>query len=97
MHSIEILYGGAMEEITSAKEYAEHAARYKEKDPELSKFFIGLANTELEHAKGFMSHVDRKVADIPERDWRFDELIGMFKTALTRQMAEAKAAVELAK
>ena len=97
MYSIEILYGGAMEEITSAKEYAENAAHFKDDDPDLSKFFIGLANTELEHAKGFINHLDRKVSEIPERDWMFDDLIDMFRAALTRQMAEAKAAVELAK
>ena len=97
MHAIEILYGGAMEEITSAKEYAANAARYKEKDSDLHKFFIELANTELEHAKGFMDHLARKTADIPDRDWRFDNLMTMFTESLARQMAEAKAAVELAK
>ena len=97
MHRVEILYGGAMEEISSAKEYSEYAVKYRGCDEELYKFFMNLAGTEMEHAKGFISHLERVVEDIPERDDRFDELMAMLMASLNRQLAEARAAYDLAK
>lgn len=97
MRAIRILYGSIMDEVDGASEYASYASMYKESDPELHKMFISLASTELEHAKTLMQHLDRKQADVKDAGWAFDELMTTIKTAAMRQMAEAKAAVELAK
>lgn len=97
MRAIRILYGSIMDEVDGASEYASYASMYKDSDPELHKMFISLASTEIEHAKTLMAHLDRKQADIQDAGWAFEDLMSTIKAAAMRQLAEAKAAVELAK
>lgn len=98
MRTIEMLAYSACDEAKSSKEYAESALEYKISDPELSRFFYELANTEHEHGTKFMNHMDRRINELRNGvnfdDEAEDWFVSKRRNILAR-LAEAKRYIDM--
>ena len=99
MRTVEMLRQAAMEEAHSAKEYALCAIEYKPHDPDLSRFFHDLSQTELDHCAEFLRHIDRRVDIVRnsgiELDDQFEEELEHDKRRIIMKHAEAMRLVSM--
>lgn len=100
MKTMRKLYDQTMEELDGVMEYSKCAMCYKEMDPELSKMYVTMAKTEMEHAKTLHAASQKKAASkLGEKDSidpRLMELWDEMEDAKLEKMAAAKACLDLA-
>ena len=98
MKTMRKLYDQCMEELDGVMEYSKCAMTYSQMDPELSKMYLGLAKTEMEHAKALHAMSERKsAAKMGERDTidpRLMELWEEMESAKIDKMTLAKACLD---
>lgn len=62
MKTMRKLYDQTMEELDGVMEYSQCAMMHAQTDPELSKLYLNLAKTEMEHAKQLHAMSQKKAA-----------------------------------
>ena len=91
------LYDYAMEELDGVMDYSKCAMHYAQSDPELSKMYLGMAKTEMEHAKTLHAMSQKKAASkigVEDVDPRLMELWEEMEDAKLEKMAMAKACLD---
>lgn len=97
MKTMRKLYDQAMEELDGVMEYSECSMMYAQIDPELSKLYLGMAKTEMEHAKQLHAMSQKKAAakmGTEEIDPMLMELWEEMEKAKLDKMSLAKACLD---
>ena len=99
MKTMRMLYDQTMEELDGVCEYSKCAMQYKTIDPDLSRTYLSLAKTEMEHAKTLHTMSQTKAASKYGKepvDPMLMELWDEMENAKLDKMAEAKAYLDIA-
>ena len=97
MKVMRMLYDQCMEELEGAICYAKCATEYAQMDPEMSKMYLSMAKTELDHAKALHSAAQKKATSKMGKediDPRLMELWEEMESVKIDKMAMAKAYVD---
>lgn len=99
MKTMRKLYDYTMEELDGVMDYAKCAMAYGQMDSELSKLYLTLAKTEMDHAKALHTMSQKKAAeaklnDSEHVDPRLMELWEEMEQAKLDKMALAKACLD---
>ena len=99
MKTMRKLYDQTLEELDGVIEYSNCAMHYKEMDPELSKMYVSMAKTEMEHAKTLHAASQKlsasKMGEKDSIDPRLMELWEEMEQVKLDKMAHAKACLDL--